>query len=62
MSDISFGNSFPFEANAIELLGYAQNDIAEAKCKMDNAPQIYTQKLNQVSSLLHEVQEYLYSV
>lgn len=62
MDDISFRNSFPFEANAIELLGYAQNDIVEAKNKLHNAPQDYFDKLNGAYLLLQEVQEALYKI
>lgn len=62
MSNIAYENSFPYEANAIELLGYAQNDIVEAKNKLHNAPQNYFDKLNGAYLLLQEVQEALYKI
>lgn len=62
MSDFIYENSFSYEANAIELLGYAQNDIVEAKSKLHNMPQSHMEKLSEASSLLREVSEYLYSI
>lgn len=52
---------FFIETNPIEILGYAKNDIAEAKGKSKNLPHEYMEKLSDAYALLNEVQEYLYS-
>lgn len=51
---------FYFEPNSIELLGYAKNNIAEAKEKATDIPQEYLDKLNAAFSLVNEVQEHLF--
>lgn len=50
-----------FEPNAIELLGYAKNNLVEAKEKAINMPSEYKEKLSCAYSMLHEVQEYLFN-
>lgn len=50
-----------FETNSIELIGYAKNNIVEAKEKEINLPTEYIEKMEKAYSLLHEVQEYLYN-
>lgn len=50
-----------FELNAIELLGYAKNNLAEAKEKAISMPREYKEKLSCAYSMLHEVQEYLFN-
>ena len=50
------------ELNSIELLGYAKNNVIEAKEKASNLPMEYKDKWNNAYSLLHEVQEYALQV
>lgn len=49
-----------YELNAIELLGYAKNNIVEAKEKSMNISQELLDKLSLAYSLLDEVQECLF--
>lgn len=50
-----------YEANSIELLGYAKNDIAEAEAKSADMPIKYKKQLRLVNDILTEVQEYLFN-
>lgn len=50
-----------FEPNTIELLGYAKNNIVEAKEKAPNLPSEYKEELSRAYSLVHKVQEYLFN-
>lgn len=62
MNEFQFEDLVPFEPNVIELLGFAKNNISEAKTKMPNISSVYLDRLNKAHSLLHEVQEYLYTI
>ena len=67
MNDCYYDNLFFQELNPIELLGYAKNNIVEAKDyiieakdKADNLPKEYMEKLNTALLLIDNVQEYLF--
>lgn len=49
------------EPSAIELIGFAKNDIVDSKNLTADMPQEYKEKLSLAYSLLNEVQEYLYN-
>ena len=55
---ITFDN---FEPNAIELLGFAKNNIVEAKETEHKLPIRYKNKLSIAYMLLDEVQEFLFN-
>lgn len=55
---ITFDN---FEPNAIELLGFAKNNIVEVKEKENKLPIRYKNKLSIAYMLLDEVQEFLFN-
>lgn len=47
--------------SAIELLGYAKNNIVEAKVTEDGLPEKYQLLLTSAYNILNTVQEYLYN-
>lgn len=49
------------EANPIELLGYAKNEIVEVSSIVHTLPQELKDKLQVAYWYLHEVQEYIYN-
>lgn len=51
---------FEFSPSPIELLGYAKNNILEAKENIGELPDEYSLQLKKAFYLLNEVQEYLY--
>ena len=48
------------EANPIELLGYAKNEIVEVSSIVHTLPQDLKDQLQVAHCYLHEVQEYIY--
>lgn len=61
MYDASFDEELVPEANAIELLGYAKNNVVEILTSESELSGAQVQKLHQAYALLDEVQEYLYN-
>ena len=61
MCSASFDEEFVTEANTIELLGYAKNNVVEILTSESELSGAQAQKLHQAYALLDEVQEYLYN-
>ncbi|MDY4231419.1 MAG: hypothetical protein SOX74_04965 [Candidatus Faecousia sp.] len=61
MYDASFDEELVPDANAIELLGYAKNNVVEILTSESELSGAQAQKLHQAYALLDEVQEYLYN-
>lgn len=62
MKSFEYKDEFTYyEANSIELLGYAKNNIAEAEEKISGLPINFKKNLQLVNKLLTEIQEYLFT-